>query len=354
MRKIKLLFAFSVIVFAFAGCNSCNHKTTASKETLKIGAIIPLTGNLAFLGESANTGFDFASFYFNKIDLTRKVYFFIEDGQGNPSNSINALNKLLDVDKVNIIFSTVSAVELSLIPIQKKKSFMLISHSTHPKLSNVNNLVFRHSPTVSQEVEFIGTKITPTDKITVCYMTDDYGVSFEASIKRSTKSSQITSFGFQKGETNFNSIALKVVESKPDKIILCAGGSNLNSLIQKIRELNCNAQIIPTLAFTVSGASKNLENMTNISMVSFKPLVAQTEFSSYLAEYENLKGKKLGTAELLFFNSALLIYKCSATSIDVNVVSKEIKSKQEYVLLGETAKISSTNDILPNLEFIEK
>ncbi len=202
MKKIKLLFSISVIAFAFAGCNSCNQKSTPPKETLKIGAIVPLTGNLAFLGESANTGFDFASFYFKKIDSTRNVEFFLEDGQGNPTNSINALTKLLDVDRVNIIFSTISAVELSLVPIQEKKSFMLISHSTHPKLSNVNNLVFRHSPTVSQEVEFISSKITSSDQVAVCYMTDDYGVSFNSSLKNSAKSSQLTSFGFQKGETN--------------------------------------------------------------------------------------------------------------------------------------------------------
>ncbi len=354
MKKIKILFVFSAIVFALAGCNSCNQNNSPPKETLKIGAIVPLTGNLAFLGESANSGLDFARGYFNKIDSTRKVEFFIEDGQGNPTNSINALNKLLVADKVNIVFSTISAVELSLVPIQEKKHFMLISHSTHPKLSNVNNLVFRHSPTVSQEVEFIGSKISSTDKVAVCYMTDDYGVSFESSIKTSAKASQIISFGFQKGETNFNTIAQKIVESKPDKIILCAGGSNLNSLVQKIREMNCNVQIITSLAFTVSGASKNIKNITNVSMVSFKPLVAQKEFASYLSEYEDSKGKKLGTAELLFFNSALLIYKCSATSTDVFNVSKEIKSKQLWELLGETAIISSSNDIQPNLEFIEK
>lgn len=354
MKKIKILFTLSMIAFAFASCNSCSQKKSLPKETLKIGAILPLTGNLAFLGESAKTGLDFASFYFNKLDSTRKVEFFIEDGQGNPTSSINALNKLLNLDNVNIVFSTISAVELSLVPIQEKKSFMLISHSTHPKLSNINSLVFRHSPTVSQEVDFISTKINPDDKVAICYMTDDYGVSFESALKTSNHNSQLVFIGFQKGETNFNPIALKIVEAKPTKIILCAGGNNLNSLIQKIRELNCSAQVITSLAFTVSGAAKNIEGISNISMVNFKPLIAQTEYSNYITEYESLTGKKLGTSELLFFNSALLLYKCSATSTDINIISKEIKSKQEYVLLGETAKISATNDILPNLEFVEK
>ncbi len=354
MKKIKLIITLLTIVLAFAGCNYFNKKSTSTKEILKIGVIIPLTGNLAFLGESANTGFDFAKFYFNKIDSTRKVEFYIEDGQGNPTISINALNKLLDADKVNIIFSTISAVELSLIPIQEQKSFMLISHSTHPKLSNVNSLVFRHSPTVSQEVDFIKGRINSSDRVAVCYMTDDYGVSFESALKSASITSQISSFAFQKGEINFNSIAQKIVKSKPDKIILCAGGSNLCSLIQKIRELNCNAQVITTLAFSVSGASKNLGNIINVSMINFKPLLAQTEYISYLSDFETLTGKKLGTAELLFFNSALLIYKCSASSVDVKYISKEIKSKQEYELLGETAKISNSNDIMPNLEFVEK
>lgn len=354
MKTIKLFFIIVLLLSIFIGNNSCNQFSKNKNDVLKIGAVLPLTGNLGFLGESAKTGLDFASFYFNKIDSTRKVEFYIEDGQGNPTISINAINKLVNINNVNIIFSTISAVELSIIPIQQRDSFLFFSHSTHPKLSNVNSLVFRHSPTVLQEVELINNKISSEDRIAVCYMIDDYGVSFEELIQKNSNSKNLNSFGFQKGETNFNSVSQKIVESNPDKIILCAGGSNLSSLIKKIRELNCDAQIITTLAFTVSGASKNLENMTSISMINFKPIKAQTEFITYLAEYESLKGKKLSTSELLFFNSALLIYKCSSKSKKVNDISIEIKSKQEWELLGESAKILTSNDILPNLEFIEK
>ena len=44
MKKIKILIALSAIVFAFAGCNSCNQNKTEEKDPIKIGAILALSG----------------------------------------------------------------------------------------------------------------------------------------------------------------------------------------------------------------------------------------------------------------------------------------------------------------------
>ena len=54
MKNIKILFALTAILFAFAGCNSCNQNKP--KEEIKIGAILPLTGESAFWGINIKNG----------------------------------------------------------------------------------------------------------------------------------------------------------------------------------------------------------------------------------------------------------------------------------------------------------
>lgn len=55
-----LIIIFLVTIFVFQSCNK-----NKEENVVKIGAILPLTGNQSFFGESERKGFEFA---LNKIN----------------------------------------------------------------------------------------------------------------------------------------------------------------------------------------------------------------------------------------------------------------------------------------------
>jgi branched-chain amino acid transport system substrate-binding protein len=350
----KIFIAIGVIAVVAIGVFFYLNKADNKQEIVKIGAVLPLSGNLAQLGESGKTGLLLAEEYINSKN-NKKIKILFEDGKANPTASINAANKLIIFDKINIVFSIISAVELSIVPIQEKEHFLMFSHSSHPQLSNVNNLFFRQSQTVQQEADFILSNIDNTATLTVCYMSDDYGVAFEKEMQNKFHQNRIKSnISFLPTESNFATIAKKAIDSKPDKIVICAGGKNIADLVKKLREQNYNGEIITTLAYIVSGASNNTKDVKNLSMIDFKQITVEKEFEDFIHNYEIKTGKTIGTAELMFFNSAWIVYTNSISGNTPQQISVEIKNHTTQNVLGNIVTITNTNDILPELAIIKQ
>ncbi|MDR0867416.1 MAG: ABC transporter substrate-binding protein [Planctomycetota bacterium] len=355
--KTRKIPAIAIVVIITIGIISYLHRGNEQKRDdaiIRIGAVLPLSGNLAQLGESGKAGLLLAEEYINSKNGKRiKIYF--EDGKGNPTASVNATNKLIVVDKIDIMFSIISAVELSIVPIQEKYKFLMFSHSSHPELSGVNNLFFRHSQTVQQESDFIISNMDDVSPITLCYMQDDYGIAFENEMRNKLRSDRIkASISFLSSETNFSTIAHKIKDSQPDKVVICAGGRNISNLVKKLREQNYGGEIITTLAYIVSGANATTKDINGLSMIDFKPINMDKEFGDFVHRYENDNGKKIGTAELMFFDSAWIVYANSVNGNAPNEISSAIKKQTTQDILGNFVTVTDTNDILPELIFIKQ
>jgi branched-chain amino acid transport system substrate-binding protein len=348
MKKAVLWAVVMVLSLAFVACQE-------KREAVRIGAVLPLSGNLAQLGESSKMGLLLAEEYINSKYENKKIEFLFEDGKANPTASINAVNKLITLDKVNIVFSIISAVDLSIVPIQEKEHFLMFSHSSHPQLSDVNDLFFRQSQTVQQESDFILSYIDSATTLAICYMNDDYGVAFEKEMQNKVQPNRIKSaISFLPSESNFATIAKKAIDTKSDKIVISAGGKNISDLVKKLREQNYRGEIITTLAYIVSGASNSTKDIQNLTMVNLKKITMEKEFEEFVQAYEKKINKKIGTAELIFFNSAWIVYSNSLNGNEPQQISAEIKKHTTQNILGNTVTITPTNNILPELEIIKQ
>lgn len=340
------LIAFALVLF-FLNQKKHSHD---EKKVVQIGAVLPMTGNLSSIGESASHGLRMAEEYVNTYYPDRQLKILIEDGMGNTASSISAANKLVTIDKISTIFSIVSSVDLALIPIHQKQGTLMFSHASHPSLSAVDSLFFRHSQTVTQEVSFVLDNVDTTSNFALCYMNDDFGVAFCSALKNSLGNEKLISeFPFPANETNFQTLAKKVIDSRAEKIIICAGGKNISNLIIKLREQNYQGEIVTTLSYVVSGAGALTQNIHNLSMVNFKKAELAGDFASFVQDYEKRNGCRIGTAELIFFNSAMIVYLNSMNGITPLSVAEDIKKQSELDILGNRVVITTTNDILPEL-----
>jgi branched-chain amino acid transport system substrate-binding protein len=93
-----------VIIIVIAGglYYYLSRPPTLGVKEVKIGAIIPLTGNLAVIGEEEKKGFDMALEEINGMGgvLGVPVTLIIEDNKGDPTTSVSAAEKLITLDKV--------------------------------------------------------------------------------------------------------------------------------------------------------------------------------------------------------------------------------------------------------------
>lgn len=123
----KIITGIIVIILIVVGISyfSKNFNQTANKKPIKVGVILPLSGDLAFLGEQIKKGIDLAIEEYKGKGINVEVIY--EDDQSlSPSVAVNAANKLLNIDKIDVGLTMLVEESRPIAPIFNKKEVPLL------------------------------------------------------------------------------------------------------------------------------------------------------------------------------------------------------------------------------------
>lgn len=357
MKKNSIFIALVAIAILAGLAYYINIKNNAGpkNEIVRIGAVLPLTGKAAGVGTPSKEGLMIAEQFINDSilkDSNISIELFIEDGEGVPAKSISALNKLRTQDKCDIIFSIVSAVDLSIIPIQSKEKFLFFSHASHPQISNVNDLVFRHSQTVEQEFDLIDKAIDDNWKdAAYIYSNDDYGVSFGNLVKE--KCSKINEYAINPNDVINKTVLDKILLDKPQYIIINGNAPTLMPVVNALKDKMYSGNIYACMGFAATGGINQDLRELNMYYIDFSMNDPTT--NGDLNTFRSMFGESMGANQIIFFNSALLI----GTAVNNGCytpeeISKYLKDVKTFDGISESITINEHNDILPPIKLIKK
>lgn len=154
-----------------------NPITTASADSNVIGAILPLTGRNASIGQHALNAIRLG-LGLNKPDSTYRIALF--DSQSDPELAAQGVDKLVNEEKAIAILGGFSAKEATSIASRAELlSVPFVGFSQKPGLTNVGEYVFRNALTpemqVDRLVQFAFDKLA-AKKFAIIYPNDSYGV----------------------------------------------------------------------------------------------------------------------------------------------------------------------------------
>lgn len=142
MDNKKLITAIIIIaIIVIAGYFLLSKPV--SSEPIKIGAILPLTGDLAAYAEGVKNAVNLAV---ENSGMQDKIQVIFEDDHGClPADAVSAVQKLINLDKVDGIFGTMcTGSTLAIAPITEQNKIIAISPSaTGKNLSDAGQYVFR-------------------------------------------------------------------------------------------------------------------------------------------------------------------------------------------------------------------
>jgi branched-chain amino acid transport system substrate-binding protein len=131
---ILISFFLQLILFSlFLGGSSAEAKTPEAKEKLKLGIIIPLSGDSVAVGEAMKNGMLLA---YNKLPQSTKdkLELVFEDDRMQAASAITAFNKLVNIDQIDLLINASSGTGNALAPLADKKKLPFISISTDPRV----------------------------------------------------------------------------------------------------------------------------------------------------------------------------------------------------------------------------
>jgi branched-chain amino acid transport system substrate-binding protein len=167
-RLLRFAFVGVLIISLVSACRSSgdfvqsptvtssNPATTLPQtKVIKIGAILPLTGQNASLGEGQRLGMKLA---IEKSDPGKsKIEAVFEDSQGKPEIGVSASRKLLNFQDVGIQVLSTSNVAKAVLPIYKQsgKELLVMVQATAPDITKEYPFSYRIYQSATQEVNLL-------------------------------------------------------------------------------------------------------------------------------------------------------------------------------------------------------
>lgn len=139
-NKILTMFLVGMALFT-TGCGTTTPPQ--SKQPIKLGATLALTGKFAFMGEAERRGLEMGVADFNAQGGVngRPLQLIAEDNQGDAKTGVTTVQKLLDVDNIDILYSAFTHVTQAIKETIANSEKIMLYHSAINDIA-VNNKNF--------------------------------------------------------------------------------------------------------------------------------------------------------------------------------------------------------------------
>jgi branched-chain amino acid transport system substrate-binding protein len=244
----KLTIALSVALFLFVPL------AALAQETVKVGIILPTTGEKAKFGEIEKKSFEMALDEINAAGgiSGKKLEFLFEDDTGRPDVARAAAEKLITKDKVVMLGGGYGSSETFAIAGVAQQSGMpfLISTGSDNKITEKNwNYVFRLNQPVGdypKALESFLTDVVKPQTVAILFENTNFGTSqskeFQQTCER-LKLKVVLFEGYQSGGVDFKPILVKVKQANPDLVYMISYLMDASLLMNQSKELNITPKL---------------------------------------------------------------------------------------------------------------
>lgn len=243
---ISIIMA-SLMVFSF-GC------VKKEKDVVQIGAVLPITGNIAQFGNYWKQGLELALDDAINQGIVKKdnIKLIIEDAQADPRKSVDAFKKLVEIDKVVACITATSGVTLALKPIANQNEVVLINASAiSTEIEDAQDYIFSVIPNARFTGYFLAeTAFNKLGKRNagILYRNDPSGKSFYDNFsKRFSELGGNIVFvdTHEPNATDYRTNIAKVKNVKSmDVIFVASWGTDVAYYLRQAKELGAHTQVL--------------------------------------------------------------------------------------------------------------
>lgn len=315
---IKLLFVICLLIVNFR----CGPQES---NTIRIGLIVPITGDVKTFGESVRNSVLLAAEEANLKDGIhgKRLKIITADDKNDPTEAANACSKLINQDKVKFIIGSVaskSSIPLSEI-CQQAKVVMITPTSTNPKVTVRDNgerkdYIFRacfidpFQGTVA--AKFAIENLKAKNSAILYDISNDYVKGLaefykDAFTKLGGRISVYESYG--KDDVDFSALLTKVKAENPDVLFLPDYYNKVGLIAKQARALGIKSVFLggdgwdsPEMP-KIAGEAINGGYFTN----HYSPQDPRPEVQEWVQKYEKKYGSKPDALATLGYDAALLL-----------------------------------------------
>ncbi len=251
----KVILWIAILVIVIVAIWLGVSRQSSGPETIKIGFIGPLTGDVANLGQASKGVVKLAVSQINEAGGIngKNIEIIYEDGKCSAESAVTAANKLINVDKVPVILGALcSSATMGVAPVAEQTETVLFSYcSSNPDITNAGDYIFRNYPSDS----FQGTRAAEiaynelgARKIATLYCLSDYCVGLHDVFEKRFQELGGTialKDSFEQASSDLRTQLTKVKEQEDlDLIYLVSYTKSAITGLKQIKELGIETQVL--------------------------------------------------------------------------------------------------------------
>jgi len=340
---ILIVVALAIVFFV--------NQTKKEPEEIKIGVILPLTGEAAKFGQSAKEGIDLAIEEINIADdiNKRKIILIYEDSKADPKTGTNAIQRLINIEKVPAIIGPMaSSVTLAVAPIAEKNKVVVLSPaSSAPQITDAGDYIFRNTYSDIYEGQKMARYVyeqTKYRKIGIMYINNDYGIGLKDVLKnRFTElgGQVVASETYDFGATDFRTQLSKLKNANPEALYL-VGYEEMGRILVQAKELGIKVSFFSCIMFENQDILKiagRLANGVIYTFPSYNPESEEQEVVQFIQAFENKYNHKPdGFAANSYDAAKILAYSIEKSGTNPSQIKSFLYTIKNYP--GITGKTS--------------
>jgi branched-chain amino acid transport system substrate-binding protein len=327
-RTFAIVAIIALIVVTLSWVLIINNKTTGrsilANEPIKIGIIGHFSGEYADYGIPMKKAVELAIEEINEaggID-GRKLVLVVEDDGTDSAKAASGMNKLVNVNNVDYIFSAQGSGATSVItPIANtKKRILMITLGSAPDLTTDKDYVFRSIPSdiyqASEMVDYLNRDLNP-NTIAGLYRNDPYGVGIKNIVEKGVSADVVASELYDPTSSDFRTQLTKIKHENPDVLVIAGAKDNYPILLKQIKELGISSTILTSETFYDEEVLEKTgkENVEGIyTLFPEDPI----DYVNFEQKYNQMYGEDPSPYSIYAYDGAISIIKSLEGSDNVN------------------------------------
>ena len=369
LKLISLALGGMLVTGLLAGCGASTSKD------IKIGVVYELTGNTASFGTAAANG---AKLAFKEINanggvLGKQIQIAVADNKGEPSESSNAMTKVISQDKVIAVtgFTTSSNGIAGSAVAEANKIPFVAAATTNPKVTidentgKVKPYTFRvcfidpFQGTVG--ANFVLNTLKAKNAVVMIDNSSDYSKGLakfftEAFTKGGGK--VMSEIAYLQKDQDFKTILTSIKASNPDVIYLPGYYEEAGKIIKQARELGINAPFVggdgwdsPKLAEIGGADALNNTYFTNHYSVEDNSPKSKAFLDAFKKEY----GEVPDAMAVLGYDAAYTLVDAikRANSTESDKIREALANTKDFQGVTGALTLNATHDAVKSAVIIE-
>lgn len=261
-RFLAMVLAAAMMLTAMVGCGNGNtqdggnaNNAGATGDTIKIGGLAPLTGDVSVYGVAVDNGVKMAVEEINADGgvLGKQIEYIVYDEKGDATEAVNAYNKLVQSDNVVAIVGDVTSKPTLAVAQQaaKDKIPLITASGTAENITQAGENIFRAcfiDPFQGELMASYASKKLEKKTAAIIYnISDDYSKGLYEAFEAAAGDLGIEVVqveGYGKGTVDFKAQLTNIKRKNPDVIFLPVYYQDVALIAVQAKELGIEAQFL--------------------------------------------------------------------------------------------------------------